>query len=87
MSYVEFSHWHGKEMNEMSRYLLGVITQSLRGRRPAQGPIFSLAVECTQALLEIYMCSPYKSHDNATLSYMENALHHLHTLNDVFLFE
>ena len=28
-SYEEVSQWNGKEMKEMSRYLLGVVTQSL----------------------------------------------------------
>jgi len=31
MSYEEVSQWIGKEMKEMSRYLLGVVTQSVRG--------------------------------------------------------
>jgi hypothetical protein len=30
------------------------------------------------------MYAQYKSHDNATLSYMEDALHRFHTFNDVF---
>jgi len=29
MSYEEVSQWNGKEMREMSRYMLGVVTQSL----------------------------------------------------------
>jgi len=28
-SYEEVSRWNGKEMKEMGRYLLGVVTQSL----------------------------------------------------------
>jgi hypothetical protein len=31
------------------------------------------------------MYARYKSHDDATLSYMENALHRFHTFKDVFL--
>ena len=84
-SYGEVSQWNGKEMKEMSRYLLGVVTQSLRGGSPAQHPIFNRAIECTLALLEIYIYARYKSHDDATLSYMEDALHRFHTFNDVFL--
>jgi len=34
-SYEEVSQWNGKEMKEMSRYLLRVVTQSLRGGSPA----------------------------------------------------
>jgi hypothetical protein len=69
----------------MSRYLLGVVTQSLRGGSPAQRPIFNHAIECTRALLEFYMYTRYKSHDDATLTYMEDALCDFHTFKDVFL--
>jgi len=69
----------------MSRYLLGVVTQSLRGGNPAQRPIFNRANECTRALLEFYMYARYKSHDDATLIYMEDALHRFHTFKDMFL--
>jgi hypothetical protein len=31
------------------------------------------------------MYAPYKSHDDATLSYMEDALRRFHTFKDVFL--
>ena len=54
-SYEEVSPWNGKEMKEMSGYLLGVVTQSLRGGSPAQHPIFNVAIECTWALLEFNM--------------------------------
>jgi len=84
-SYEEVSQWNGKEMKEMSRYLFGVVTQSLRGGSPAQRPIFNHAIECTRPLLEFYMYARYKSHDDATLSYMEDALRRFHTFKDVFL--
>jgi len=69
----------------MSRYLLGVVTQSLRGGSPGQRPIFHCAIECTRALLEFYMNAQYQSHDDATLSYMEDAMRRFHTFKDVFL--
>jgi len=84
-SYKEVSQWNGKEMEEMSRYLLGVVTQSLRGGSTAQRPIFNRAIECTQAMLEFYMYARYKSHDDGKLSYMEDALCRFHTFKDVFL--
>jgi hypothetical protein len=84
-SYEEVSQWNGKEMKEMRRYLLGVVTQSLRGGNPAQYPIFNRAIECTRALFEFYMYAPYESHDDATLNYMEDALHRFHTFKDVSL--
>jgi hypothetical protein len=84
-SYEEVSQWNGNEMKEMSRYLLGVVTQSLQGRSTGQRPILNRAIECTRAVLEFYMYARYKSHDDATLSYMEDALHRFHTFKDVFL--
>jgi len=72
-------------MKIISQYLLGVVTQPLRGGSPVQRPIFNRAIECTLALLEFYMYAQYKSHDDATLSYMEDAWHHFHTFKDVFL--
>jgi hypothetical protein len=44
-SYEEVSQWNGKEIKEMSWYLLGVVTQSLRSGSPAQCPIFNHAFE------------------------------------------
>jgi hypothetical protein len=83
-SYEEVSEWDGKEMKEMSQYLLGVVTQSLRGGSPARCPIFNRAIQCTRELLEFYMDARYKSHDDATLSYIEVELCRFHTFKDVF---
>jgi len=69
----------------MSWYMLGVETQSLRGGSPTQRPIFNRAIAYTRALLECYMYARYKSHDDATLSSIEDALCHFHTLIDDFL--
>jgi len=70
---------------EMGRNLLGVVTQSLWGGSPAQRPIFNHAIMCTLALLEFYTYAWYEYHDDATLSYMDDALHRFHTLKDDFL--
>ena len=69
----------------MSQYLPGVVTQCLRGGSPAQHPVFNRAIECPWASLQFYMYARYKSHDDATLSYLEDALHHFDTFNEVFL--
>jgi len=84
-SYEEVPQWNGKEMKEMSRYRLEVVTQSLRGWSPAQRPICTCAIDCTWALLKFYMYARYNSHDDATLSYMEDALCRLHTFKEVLL--
>jgi hypothetical protein len=84
-SYEEVSQWNEKEMMEMSWYLLVVVTQSLRGGSPAHRPICNLAIDCTRAMLEFYMSAPYKSHNAAPVSYMQNAVHLFHSFKDVFL--
>ena len=72
-------------MQEKSQYLLGVVTRSLQGGRPAQCPIYNRPIECTLALLEFYMYARCESHDDVTLSHMEDGFHHLHTFQVVFL--
>jgi hypothetical protein len=84
-SYEEVSQWNGKEMKEKNGYLLGVVTQYLRGGSPTQRSIFNHAIECTPALLEFHMYARYKSHDDTTLSYMEDSLCHFHSFEDVSL--
>jgi hypothetical protein len=83
-SYEEVSPWNWKEMKDRSWYLLGVVTQSVQGGSPAQQPVFNRAIEYTPALLAFYVYAQYKSHDDATLSCMEDALCCFHTLKDIF---
>jgi len=54
-SYEEVPQWDGKEMKEMSWYLDGVVTQSLRGRCPAQCPRFHHAILWIRAF-KTYIC-------------------------------
>jgi len=81
-SYEEVSQWNGKEIKEISQYLLGVVTQYLQGGNPTQRPIFHRSIEYTWALLDFSMYARYKSHDDATSSHMEDYLHCFHTFQD-----
>jgi len=83
-SYRKVSQWNGKAMKDMSQYVCGAVSQSLRGGSPAQHLIISRAIECTRALLESYMCVQYQSHNEATLIYMQDTLCLFHTIKDVF---
>jgi hypothetical protein len=58
-SYTEVDPQNEKEMKEMNRYLLGVVTQSLPGGSPTQRPIFNRAIECTRALIGFYIYTQY----------------------------
>jgi len=72
-------------MKEMGRYLRGFVTKSLPGESPAQRLIFNRTIECTRRLLEFYVYARYKSHDDETLSYIEDVFCHFHTFEDGFL--
>jgi hypothetical protein len=85
LSYQEVTQWNWKEIKKTSRYMVGVVTQSLPDGSPTQHPIFNHAIELTQAWLEFYLYAQYKSHDNITLSCMEDTLHHFHRFIDIFL--
>ena len=69
----------------MSWYLLGVVTQTLRGGSPTKVPKFNLTIECTRALLEFHMYARYRSHDDAALSHMQGAFCLFLTFKDVVL--
>jgi hypothetical protein len=71
----------------MSQYLLGVVTQSLGGGSPTQHPIFNSTIACTPVLLKFDMYARHKCHDDASLSYMEDALHCVHICKDIVLLE
>jgi hypothetical protein len=72
-------------MKDITLDLLGVVTKTLQAGNPIQRPIFHCSIECTHTLLLFYMYAQYKSHDGATLSYMEYTLHRFHPIKDVFL--
>ena len=86
-SYEEVSQWNGKELKELSRDLLGVQAGSLHDGITAHCPKFNCAIECTQPLLEFYIHAQYESHDDAILSYMEDALRRFRTFKDGFLLQ
>jgi len=60
-------------MMRFSLYLLGVVTQSLQAGSPTQRPRFNRAIGWTLVLLGFYMYARYISHDDATMSSMEDA--------------
>jgi len=85
MAYKEVCQWNRKEMNRIRRYLFEVGTQSLQDGTPTQCSIFNRAIQCTQECLDFYMYSRYASHNNAKLSYMEDAYRRFPTFKSIFL--
>jgi len=80
----EVSEWNGNEKQEMSRFMLGVVTLTLRGRRLPHYLIFNHAFNCIWTLFEFYRNARYTYHNEAILSYVEDVLRHLQTCNDDF---
>jgi hypothetical protein len=85
MFYEKVSQWNRKEMKKMSHYLLEVVTQSQPGGNPAQNPIFNQAIEWTRAVLEFYISRQYKFCNDATFSYMGDALRRIRTFKEILL--
>jgi hypothetical protein len=83
--YEEVSQWQGKEIKETSQCLLGVPTQTLQGQTPTQNPIFIRINWCTRDVSEAKIHTPYKSYDDATLSYMVESVGSFLTVKDDFL--
>jgi len=55
--------------------------------KTTERPIFNHPIECTWALLEFYLYAKYISHDNSTLSYMEDTLCSFQTIKEDFLLD
>jgi hypothetical protein len=73
-TYQEITQWTGREYKNMSRFLVGVLANSLRGGRGAQRPVFKQAVLCTRALIEFYLYCQYPVHDRVSLDSMRASL-------------
>ena len=69
--------WAGPEQKAMVRQLLPVVAPLLESSHPA-------ALHCTRAILDFVMLSTYASHDETTLSYLDNTLYRIDKLKTVF---
>jgi hypothetical protein len=61
------------------------MTQSLCAASSTQHPTFKYKIVWTREVLEFYMSARYKSHEDASLSCMDDALYCIHTFKEVFL--
>jgi hypothetical protein len=84
-SYEEITQWTGTELRQISRYLLGVVTNTLRSPSPLEKPIFDNVIQCTRALLEFYLYCRYPTHNTETLDLMDQCLRWFHKYKSVFL--
>jgi len=75
--------WEGDERNE-TIHAWSCNPVSTR-RKPRSAMHIQSCNGYTRGLLEFYMYARYTSHDDATLSFMQDALCCFHTFKDVFL--
>lgn len=79
------TQWQGKEMRTMSRYLLAVLSASLRKPSIQQRGQFRKVICCTQALLDFIMCCKLDVQTTLSLEMMDIFLNKFHEGKEIFL--
>jgi len=67
----ERKQWEAKEMRNLGRCVLGVLAVALRPPDTRQVITFKHALDCVQALVDIYMRAQYRSHSAEMIAYKE----------------
>jgi len=84
-AYQEVTLCQGKEMRNLGRCLLGVLTVALR--QPDSPPVqpSRRALTCVRSLLDSTIMTQSRSHTPETISYMEEYATQFHETKDIFL--
>ena len=83
-AYQQVSQWQGKEMRNLGRIFLPAFTAALRTPTEAQRHLFRAATLCVAALIYFHLLAQYKTHTEATLQGMQNALDSFYQEKDIF---
>lgn len=83
-AYEEVSHWQGKEIREMARFLMGVLYVTLRRQPDSSRRSMQDCLKATRGLLHFHFYSTYPTHDESTIADMEASLAVFHAHKDVF---
>ena len=75
--FSKVKQWSGNEPKAIVRQLVAVTTPLLAGKR-------DFAIHCCRAIIDFVMLAMYESHDEHTLSYLEEAIYRIHHLKTVF---
>jgi lipopolysaccharide assembly outer membrane protein LptD (OstA) len=71
-SIEDITQWTGTELR--TRYLLGIVTNTLHLSDTSEKKIFNEVIQSTHALLEFYRYYIYPTHDKETLQLMDSGL-------------
>lgn len=86
-TYREVTNWQGKEIRNMAKYLLAVLSAatsvSHRLSKDSKQEL-EMAADATRALLEFNLYAQYRRHDDDSLRMMRNCLHRFHKNKHVF---
>jgi len=90
-AYRVVSQWSGKEKRNFAKVILGTFAAALRRNtnqaRPTGGQLqeFNKAILCIRSITDFYLMTPYPSHTDQTVSYLQQYLWEFYETKDVFL--
>jgi len=73
-AYREVKQLQGKEMHNLSPWILAVLVSTLRNPASSQDTDFQIALKCISALFDFSLMDQYYDHTSDTLSYLERYL-------------
>jgi hypothetical protein len=85
-SFEDITQWTGTELRTIARYLLRIVTNTLRSFDASEKKIFNEVIQSTRALLEFYQYCIYPTHDKETLQLMDEALNRFHIHKSIFFY-
>ena len=71
-------------MENLGGVILALLAATLSHLVAAQHWLFTLALQCTQALVDFYLMAQYHSHTTKTLDYLQQYFHTFHKTNHFF---
>jgi len=84
-AYREVAQWQGKEIRNLGRCILGVLTVALSQPQSSQVIPFKHALGCVRVHVDFSMMAQYWSHTSDTIAYMEHYLDQFHRMKGIFL--
>jgi len=84
-AYRDVTQWQGKQMRNVRRCLLGVLTVALRQPDSTQVQPFRRALTSVRSLLDFAMRAQYRSHTPETISYLDEYAMQFHEMKDILL--
>ncbi|KAG0131553.1 hypothetical protein HOY82DRAFT_485019, partial [Tuber indicum] len=82
--YSRISQGTGKDKRHLVKVILPCFAASLCRPSATERPIFTHALTCVQSIVDLTLMSPYASHTDETIQYLEQFLKAFHDHKDIF---